>query len=266
MSLDNKTLEIRLLTKDSVIGASTSLTKCAAKLHHLGNNLNDREALEAFMREVLLMRLEAHAAKTAFDVFDRQNTEYDELEANIKDKTQAKIEYIAHLEEELRQQQLIREHRMACEFVAAKVNKYPSRSTLKRKIDAISCQMEETEKTVKSVEVDIVARKAQFDALLESIAELQKPLPAEGEEEGAIREMNIDANAEEEEDDDDDEENIRRDADREPRAGGNDGEGAEKEGGECDVIAEILDQENDDLEEDPEEEEDDEEEAVETED
>lgn len=251
MSLDNKTLEARLLTKDSVIGASTSITKCAAKLQQFGKNPTNLSALEAFMREMLLMKLEGNALIGAFEVYSNQEKEYEEVESSITAKTSEKLQHIAQLEEELRQQQLIREHRVACESAAVKVNTYASRSALKRKIDSLNAQMDSTTNTLQSVEADILQRKSQFDALLTSIEAMQRPLQAE------VAPASRDTDGMEEEVDEEEQERMR---DREDRGSAKDQDeaaGPTDNNAEDAAAGDEEEEEEEDEEEDEEDEEDD---------
>jgi chromosome segregation ATPase len=173
MSLDTKTLEQRLLYKDSTISLP-SVTKCAIKLQSFGKNLQDEKTLEAFIREVLLYKLEVEKAGKTFQSLDRQSEEYDVLEAQIGEKiSQAKGE-ILRLEGDLKQQKAIREHRVECESLAAVVNKHPSRSTLKRKMSSVVEHLEQTRSNIEAAEADIELKHAQLLVVVKAIAELQR--------------------------------------------------------------------------------------------
>ncbi len=136
MSLDSKILELRLLLKDSTI-TLPSITRVANKLQALGKDVNDNAVLESFLREVMAYQLEFEKSSNTFLALDRQKDEYTELESKIESDVTAVKASIQELEEELRQQQILRAHRIECEHLAADVNKLTSRSTLKIKIDVV---------------------------------------------------------------------------------------------------------------------------------
>lgn len=200
MALDAKILELRLLLKESSLGQA-SLSKCAAKLHLFGKNLNDNTALEAFLREVLMYRLDHEKTDKIFETLRRQGDEYIELESQIGDKIAEAKNNIAALEEELRQQKCIREHRVECEHVASVVNKQPSRSMLKRKIDAVTQSMETTNASIALVEAEIAQKHAHFNVVLQAIADLQKSGAAPVEEDVKAT-MDVEDAADANEDDD----------------------------------------------------------------
>lgn len=203
MSLDAKILELRLLLKESSLGQA-SLSKCAAKLHLFGKNLSDNNALEAFLREVLMYRLDHDKTDKIFETLRRQGDEYIELESQIGGKIAEAKNNIAALEEELRQQKRIREHRVECEHVASVVNKQPSRSMLKRKIDAVTQSVETTNASIALVEAEIAQKHAHFNLVLQAIADLQKSGAAPAEEDVKATmdvEDAADANEDEERDD-----------------------------------------------------------------
>lgn len=204
MSLDAKILELRLLIKESSLGQA-SISKCASKLNTFGKNLSDKSALEAFLRELLLYQLDFEKTKKSFQALSRQNDEYNVLEKEIEGKVCATKDNIARLEEELRQQQSIREHRLECEHVATDVNKQPSRSVLKRKIDAVVNNVDSTNASIELVEAEIAVKEEYFKHVLQAIVELQKAgtVQAEPSTVGEAEDMVGDSNEGDEQDDDD---------------------------------------------------------------
>mmetsp|Transcript_8779 Transcript_8779/g.14600 ORF Transcript_8779/g.14600 Transcript_8779/m.14600 type:complete len:258 (+) Transcript_8779:98-871(+) len=173
MSLDPKTLEQRLLYRDSTVSLP-SLTKVANKLQCFGKNLDDSKVLESFLRELLLYKLEIDKTERVFESLDRQSDEYDALEASIKEKIAWTNNDILRLEEELSQQKVVREHRVECEGIAATVNKHPSRSTLKRKIDSVTANLETTETSIDQVHLETTQKYELFKKLLAAIEALQR--------------------------------------------------------------------------------------------
>jgi ferritin-like metal-binding protein YciE len=205
MSLDAKILELRLLIKESSLGQA-SVSKCAAKLNAFGRNLNDKNALESFIREILMYQLDFEKTDKMFRALARQNEEYNLLERSIEDNISCTKDNITRLEEELRQQKCIREHRVECEQAASIVNKHPSRSMLKRKIDAVSQSLDGTNASIDMVEAEIALKQTFFKQVLQSIADLQRSGAPQAEEEsktagGAEGEDAADANEDDERDD-----------------------------------------------------------------
>eukprot|EP00428_Durinskia_dybowskii_P074407 CAMPEP_0170405434 /NCGR_PEP_ID=MMETSP0117_2-20130122/27177_1 /TAXON_ID=400756 /ORGANISM="Durinskia baltica, Strain CSIRO CS-38" /LENGTH=259 /DNA_ID=CAMNT_0010662545 /DNA_START=12 /DNA_END=791 /DNA_ORIENTATION=+ len=181
MSLDAKILELRLLIKESSLGQA-SVSKCAAKLNAFGKNLNDKSALEGFLREVLMYQLDYEKTEKTFNALSRQASEYDVLEQDIAQKISSTKDNIARLEEELQQQKCIREHRVECEKAASIVNQLPSRSTLKRKIDAVNQNVITTNASIELVESEIAQKQHFFKAVMQAISDLQKAGTAPVEE------------------------------------------------------------------------------------
>lgn len=199
MSLDAKILELRLLLKESSLGQA-SISKCAAKLSAYGKGL-DNQSLEGLLRELMMNQIEFEKAEKIFHALARQSEEYDILEREIEGKISAAKESISQQEEELRQQKSIREHRMECEQIASTVNKHPSRSALKRKIDAINQGIDSTNASIDLVESEIALKAAHFKTVLQAVRDLQAAGLAPIEEEvkmvgGAENDEGGDANEE----------------------------------------------------------------------
>lgn len=173
-SLDNKILEMRLLYKDSVI-SMPSITKCAKQLNLYQKNLKDIALLEGFLNESLSYKLEVDKTMEVFAMLEAQEREYDELETVIQNKINVTRNNIILSEEELKQQLLIRSHRLECEHVAAIVNKRPSCSVLKRKIDSITNSLEGTKNSIEQVSSEIANKKALYDILLKAMEDLKRP-------------------------------------------------------------------------------------------
>lgn len=254
MSLDQKILELRLLLKDSSVG-QVSIAKCAAKLQAFGKNVNDQAALEGFLREILLYQLEYEKTSNSFNALDRQDLEYANLESKIVQDIAAAKANIQQLEEELQQQQIIRAHRIECEHLATEVNKLPSRSTLKRKIDAVNHTLDNTKASIELVESEINTKQAQFANVALAIAELQKKPVSAVEEDNKPTEGEEDNAEEEEGDDSRGARNQERDSENQPEAAeveldedGNPIEADDAEGAEGDAENEAA-EENKDMEE-----------------
>lgn len=170
-----------MLLKESALGQA-SLSKCAAKLNTFGKNLDDDAALEGFLRELLMYRLDHEKTDKVFQTLNRQSDEYGLIESDIGNKIADAKENIALLEEELRQQKLIREHRVECEQAASIVNKQASRSALKRKIDVVTQSVDSTNASIALVEAEIAQKHTYFNGVLQAIADLQKSGTLQAEE------------------------------------------------------------------------------------
>ena len=105
-----------------------------------------------------------------------QMEEYEKLELKIETEIVSTKDNLTKLQKSLEEEIEIRDHRIACESVAANVNKYPSRSVLKRKIDQLELNLGKTEDQLKHINNEIVNRKVKFGNMLSSITELQKKM------------------------------------------------------------------------------------------
>lgn len=235
-SLDQKILEFRLLVKESAINQA-SLSRCATKLQAFGKNVDDNSALEGLLKEFMLNQLEYEKAKKFFLALDGQKEEYVTLECAIQERISTATDNIIKLEEELRQQQIVRAHRIDCEQRASEVNKHPSRSVLKRKIDSVTQTLDSTKASIELVETEIEQKKHLVSNIVQAIEEVQrygKVVVEEEESKGAEQE---DADAGEDEDRENDRNNRTSKADREnadTTAGADDEEEAESAEGEVD--------------------------------
>jgi hypothetical protein len=166
--LDNKILELRLLIKDTAL-SQASVSKCAAKLQAFGKKLNDKNALEGFIREILLYKLECEKTSKMFSALERQAEEYTVLESTIEQRIADTKLSIMQLERELEEQKVIRAHRLECEELSMIVNKHKTRSDLKRKIDAVNETLDGTKASIELVDNEIAHKHALFKRLLTSI-------------------------------------------------------------------------------------------------
>lgn len=228
--VDNKLLEYRLLTNDSVVG-TVSITKVATKLAALKEKPT-ASTVDSFVRELLLYKLDIDKTFQYYDILEaKQNEEYVELESEIKEKIQSVKNTINNLQHELTQHQAIRKHRVECEEVAVTVNKHTSKSALKRKFDKVTQDYQASQEMLKNFDIEIAIRSKQFDDLLQCLTILQTS-------NDAGKDMVVDP--QDVEDDDVDEgnnERANRNAEevvKAPAAGDDEGEGEENltEGGE----------------------------------
>lgn len=174
MQVDGKILEQRLITKDSVVVVS-SLSRISNKLSTLRAN-EDQAALEQFLREVFQCKLEHEKSLRAFEGFPKYLEEFHSLECDIFQRTQQTFEEIEQLKERVAQEKLIREHRIKCEESAQKVNRYQSRSVLKRKLVEIDSNRKESEQRLCAVNNDLITRKTQFNSLITALLDLESQI------------------------------------------------------------------------------------------
>ena len=139
--------------------------------------------VDAFSREQLLFKLEIEHLFKSANVMKKQLTEYSNLEENIEEKIRKTKENIEFLQGKLTEEQKIREHRSTCEQLAADVERYPSRSILKRKIDQVESSISNNESLLQAIEADIQQKRTQFDIMLQSISQLQKCIIPEEDKE-----------------------------------------------------------------------------------
>lgn len=188
MSIDNRVLEQRLITKDSVIGLSSSLTKCAVKLLGFAPDKDlivSNTGLESFVREMMVYELELKKSCRLLLASDSFAHEYDGIEQTIRSKMEETKREIAQLEVDLQHAQEIRKHRFACEAEASNVNKLTTVSTLKRRIDEVEENVKECEETTMTVEAQIATRKEHFRQLEHLLGELERPLDGDEKQGGA---------------------------------------------------------------------------------
>lgn len=220
MALDNKLIEYRLLTNDSVVG-TVSITRCAAKLAALKEKPG-KANLDSFIRELLLYKLEIDKTFRNCEILEfTQNKEYVELEAEIQDQIQNVKNTISNLQHELTQHQAIRKHHVECEELSATVNKHTSKSALKRKFDQVTQEYLASQEMLKNFDIEIATRSKQFDDLLQCLAILQTS-------NDAGKDMVVDAQDVEEEDaDEGSSERANRNTEEVVKAPVNDDEGDE---------------------------------------
>lgn len=227
MALDQKILELRLLIKESSVNQA-SIQRCATKLQTFGKNVHDNAALDAVLKEFLLNQLENEKSKNYSEALDGQSEEYSKLERVIQERVTHATDSIAKLEEELRQQQIVRAHRVECEKTAGEVSKHPSRSNLKRKIDSVSATLASTQASIELVDNEIEQKKLLVANIAQSIMAVQSFGKVVVEDENKVAETE-DADGAEDEDRDTDRGNRTNKSDRDSTGEGENAENAEVE-------------------------------------
>lgn len=186
LPLDSKVLETRLLTKESGIANST-LAKCAIQLNKIIQSRTgeidkiDACALDSFVREVIQVKLEMTKMSKAVRASEIQIESFKKIESEIEDKILSTQGQIAALEIELEQEQLIRAHRETLEEKSVHVNALPTRSSLKRKIDAVDDDLKTVNEALQKSDNRIQQRHKQFVGMLLSMTELQSKLKEDDE-------------------------------------------------------------------------------------
>lgn len=180
--LDGKTLETRLLLKESTFVGS-SVSKCASKLQSLttSKSTQDMTSLDSFVREMLQYKLDIVKVDHIQSAYDRQIEAYNVTEQEINEKIREIEGTIFELETQFKNAKSIRSHREQLEKKAAKVNSLPSQSQLKRKLDSLDENVRDTEASLSAMNARITARHAQFGSLLKCISDLQSKLVEENE-------------------------------------------------------------------------------------
>jgi hypothetical protein len=237
--MDGKTLEQRLVTKDSVLAASSSLSRAAAKLAGIGASMNNAVVVEQFLREMMLLRLETERSLRVHENHNQHLEEVERLKATIAEQSANTRADIVALTERLQQEKKIRAHRIDCEAFALKVNQHKSVSYLKRKIVETQDNQRDTQKKLELIDSDILTRKTQFDSLLMALLDLESQIiqtrgvEDESDDEGRDRGERVD----------DDEAIVVSDENDE----GEDGEGANdtEEQGASTTVDESKDEDND---------------------
>eukprot|EP01031_Cornospumella_fuschlensis_P052849 gene52849-64574_t len=153
--IDNKLLEQRLILRESVAGSSTSLSKCAAKLSVLKTAPHDLKAVDSFIRELSLYKLDIERSSRCIRSYGDQIQEYDELEASINAKISEASREIEELKEELRQQKDVRAHRQIVEEHASLVNSHQKTSSTKRKIADVQSNIVGVQEALMQVESEM---------------------------------------------------------------------------------------------------------------
>ncbi len=175
MSMDTKILEQRLITKDSVRG-SASISRTAERLSSLRTNLSDKVALENFLREITMLRLEIDKSCRTYDSYAKQVAEYRELQDNVNEQSHGAAREIEHLKIQREQENRIRSHRRVCELYAQEVNTHKRRSYLERNISQLEENLAHTKKGMETTQIDIRTRKGQFDLLLTALMDLESQI------------------------------------------------------------------------------------------
>ena len=196
--MDQKLIEMRLMTKDSAfLKSDPSIGHCAEKLHPLRNG-GSNAALESFFRELLLFKLDLEKSYMILEVKKKQNNEYEGLEKKIEEDIANAKSNVVRLEEQFQQEKQIRKHRLEAEALAKDVNTYPTRGILKRNIEALELTRKENNDSLATIEGEISKRKKMFASLNQIISDLQLTYQAEQVEE-----------EEEEEEDEEERQDVR---------------------------------------------------------
>jgi chromosome segregation ATPase len=246
--MDNKCLEQRLLTRESTVGGSvgSSVSRCAAKFMNLTTSKKAFEAsekkedivtvpLDSFIREMYLYRLDITKTQQIVHSCDEEIESYHSLENEIAKKIEATKAMILQLETELDHERQIRTHREELEEKAKAVNTLPTRSHLKRKIDATNENISSLNDATVIADSRLTQRHKQFNALLQCIFDLQGKLVEEEEVAVAADTTNDDEEVDvDREDGEDGRENSRYNQDA-PHKKSGDGDGDADAEGEADV-------------------------------
>ena len=181
IQVDNKVLETRLLTRESVPRSEVGISTCGAKFAALVKDISEKkscnDALDDFLREILQYEIEASKAENTN--FDSDKSNYQELENEIESQIELNQKAITSLTQELSEQQQIRKHKIECEAMAKKVNVYPCKQILSAEIENVNNAIKVVQDNLNKTESRISTRLKQFEQLMEVLTTLENPLEDE---------------------------------------------------------------------------------------
>ncbi len=147
------------------------MSKCATKL--LLFQQNEDTFANDFIKEILLLKLDMEKEWKNISVLSDQNEEYEHLETSVSHQIDTTKQNIIKLSDELDQEKTIGHHRFESNDLAVVVNKHPSKSSLKRKLNLITEISTNTEQLIQSTNFEISHRFEQCKVLGSSILSLQ---------------------------------------------------------------------------------------------
>jgi len=205
---DQSFIEKRLLIRESILGGS-SIGRCASRMQQFFKNMKEGKPeniliadQEAFIRDLLLYKLEMGKFEKSIAVYDQEIEEYRELETITDQKIAATVTNIELLTKELLEEKEIRKYKEGLELKAKSVNTVPTRTSMKRKIDDLNDSAKKVQDQIGEYELRIDLRTHQFSQLLHSIEDLQKSLKEDDEKSKIALGVAADAEDEDAEDED----------------------------------------------------------------
>lgn len=210
--MDQKILENRLISRESAINQTASITQTAMKLNAFFkakfDNIDSVLPLDSLIRDILLHQIETSKSSHIIKNCDIEIKEYQLQESEIDSNIEKTKINILNLTEELAQQQQIRRHKEECETKAKGVNALPSRLVMGKDIDNMNNAIKKTEDQTNLTESRIQMRMKQFHLLVNSIVDLQRTLK-EDDELNKLQ-AHLEANDEEEDEVEGDERDYER--------------------------------------------------------
>jgi hypothetical protein len=208
--VDNNILEQRLLLRESAFSIS-NIGKIATKVQHVfnsmkvkdetiikdenetkmnviadNNNVKDdkkknedivvESAVDLLIKEVLMYKLLMSKTGQVFNTSESEIEAYNLLEKDIEEQLLIAELDIKNLEEELKQEQQIRQHRIECDELAKDVGTLPTRIFLETQINSVNNHISNTKESLISIDNQIQTRSKQFDSLMAAISILEKNL------------------------------------------------------------------------------------------
>ena len=206
--MDLNILEKRIVNRESYNATNSSLEKCAKVFYKIFkadlNGTIDEAEKENFIRELMLYKLDIGAIEKSLLVCEKEIEEYELLERDTDRKISNTTDIINKLTIELNQEKQIRKCREIIELRAKEVNKLPTRSSMKRKIEEIQNEIRKAQESVTILDTRIENRYSQFTDVILKLEDIQKHLS-----EDRKLDLQMDPSLEEAEISDDDENHQR---------------------------------------------------------
>lgn len=176
-------MENRLLLRESTIG-SISVSRCASRLQtlhlkrsaHTSPPSKDQPQLEAYQRDLQLYEIEMNKVARIIAVCDEELEEYASIEEDIHRRVELTEQRIRDLEEQLKQEKIIRKHKELVEACAMDVHRVDSKQYFDHEIRACDDGIVGVEQSLQLAAQKIQTRSLQYEELMSAIAALLAPL------------------------------------------------------------------------------------------
>lgn len=177
--MDNRILEKRLLYRES--GPVPSVNKCAKSFSEMlfATSTSRERNVDSFIRDVKAYEFDMLKVLGSIRLSEEELAELVAEEAKIQEDKTKLQQSIIDLNLELTQQHQIMLVKAECEAIAAKVNKLPSKSMLKRQIDESEGNLQATREGIAKVEEKISKRLRLLEDFEVILHRLTVELPGE---------------------------------------------------------------------------------------
>lgn len=177
--MDNRILEKRLLYRES--GPVPSVNKCAKSFSDMlfATSSSRERSIDGFIRDVKAYEFDMQKVLGSIKLSEEELAELVVEESQIQQEKTILQQSIIDLNLELTQQHQIMLVKGECEVLAAKVNKLPSKSMLKRQIEESEGNLRATREGIVEVEDKISKRLRLLEDIAAILRRLTVELPAE---------------------------------------------------------------------------------------